>query len=65
MGMNIMGMKQIIKQGDKLSRYMQSVDDDIKKLQKAFNNNMEYFAQKIDSIEKKLDEMNGHQSEET
>lgn len=52
-----MGMREMVKHGKVLTNQLKSIDESIKALQKAFNNNMMYFDEKLKKIEKAVEEL--------
>jgi len=49
--------KQILESSNRLINYMSSVDNNLKELGSAFNDNMKLIAKEIEKINKKLDQI--------
>lgn len=50
-----MGMKQVIENSERLNRYMKSIDDDLKALQEAFNNNITLLYNEVKGLSEKIE----------
>lgn len=55
--LNQIGMQQLTERGHQLIRYMESVDDQLRALGQAFNENMTKFQKEMTSISEKIDEL--------
>lgn len=49
-------MKEILKGSDLMMNYLKSIDEDLKGLQVAFNQNFKVISQEIKELNKKIDE---------
>lgn len=54
-----MGLKGVEEGAERLNRYMSSVDEDLKKIADALNNNFLWFKQKLESIDARLARLEG------
>lgn len=57
--MQKMGLKGVQEGAERLNRYMSSVDEDLKQIVEALNNNFLWFKQKLESIDERLARLEG------
>lgn len=55
------GMNKMLEGAERLNRYMQTVDEDLKKIAEAFNTNISVIGNKLDEMDAKLDKIMGEQ----
>ena len=55
--LNKIGIKEIVKNSERLQRVIDSIFEDIKKLQNNWNNNFKWLSERLDEIESKIDKL--------
>lgn len=54
------GMRELVSNGQRLNRYLNTIDDDLKKLFLAFNENTKIIQRRLERIESKLEELDSN-----
>jgi len=51
------GMSKIMENAERLNNYMKSIDEDLRNMQQAFNNNFKLYADALDKLQEDLAEI--------